>query len=90
MTNNVPCLQIGQAVESERGTSARIVRVDESAGLAEGDQRAALFQLVLPDSIGQEPELTDADQAGSDGLQVDPNGGGRIVSDLEVFQHPLS
>src|SRR5216683_4180782 len=40
------------------------VRADESAGLAKGEQRAAVFQLGLPDAIGQESELTDADQTG--------------------------
>jgi hypothetical protein len=40
------------------------IRADESTRLAEGEQLAALFQLVLSDSIGQESELTDADQTG--------------------------
>ena len=33
-------------------------------GLAEGEQSAALLQLVLPDSIGQESELANANQPG--------------------------
>lgn len=37
------------------------IRADERVGLAEGEQLSALLQLVLPDSIGQESELADAD-----------------------------
>ena len=41
-----------------------VVGADRSGRLADGEQSAALFQLLFADSIGEEAELADADQAG--------------------------
>jgi len=40
------------------------VRVDGKGRLGGGEQSAALEQLLFADSIGEEAEVTDADQAG--------------------------
>ena len=57
------------------------VRADESVRLAEGEQSAAMLQLVLTDAIGQEPELADANQAGGQHVQQ------KAADELSRFQH---
>src|SRR5258708_614922 len=49
-------------------------------------------QLVLADVLGTEPVGRLAEMLGKlgDGMQVNPDRGGRVVTDLEIFQHPLS
>ena len=64
--------------------------------LDEGGPRHFLLfdqeQLVLANVLGTEPVGRLAEVLGElgHGVQVNPDGSGRVVTDLEILQHPLS